>query len=193
MGTQILLTTGDVAQGVVVLDEDGNNAFGTPSAGGASQTLVAGFDSAAPGLPIYQIWNFAVSPFAPSYVDGTGASITPVGVFLPASEYTLRQVLQALTGSDISEATTVIGALPAATAADQTVNWYVDIDGMAADIDASNWAPTGLKAGATVRLRKVDNSPHRVIFADLVTTYGFVDKRGEYVTLKWDGAAFQIN
>lgn len=65
----------------------------------------------------------------------------------------------------------------------------IDVDASSGSVDLSSWAPTGLKDGAIVSLRKTDASANQIQYTDTVAGYNFVDQRGEFLTLMWIAAS----
>lgn len=73
-----------------------------------------------------------------------------------------------------------------------TTELFLDISNMDSDVDLTSWLPTNLAKGARIRIRKIDNSPYKITFTDNVLTYRFIDKKGEYIDLNWDGNSLNI-
>ena len=63
---------------------------------------------------------------------------------------------------------------------------------LTSDLDITNWSPSGLCKGAVVSIRKIDENCTKLIFNDGVILYDFVDKKGDYLTLFWNGVKFKI-
>lgn len=103
----------------------------------------------------------------------------------------IKELLIQSTQPPISELV-VVNTLPIGASIANTKLFAVDLFGMTTDVDATNWSPTNLAIGATVRLRKIDNSAFTVRFQDSSANYQYVDKRGEFVTLVWSGVDFLI-
>lgn len=62
----------------------------------------------------------------------------------------------------------------------------LDLDLSGGDYDASAYKPLGLVHGAIVRLRKLDQSAHKIVFTDHTgVTYSFVNRYSEFITLQW--------
>lgn len=74
-----------------------------------------------------------------------------------------------------------------------SVNYLnIDFDNFNGDIDLTNQLPTNLPKGARVILRKIDTNRGRITYDDSVIFYNFVNKKGEYIELIWNGTKFII-
>lgn len=82
-------------------------------------------------------------------------------------------------------------ALPA-TVDDNTQFLFLNISGMTSDLDITNYTPTGLCKGAICRFKKIDTSPFKIGYTDGGVDYSFVDRRGEYMELIWNGSKLVI-
>jgi hypothetical protein len=68
----------------------------------------------------------------------------------------------------------------------------IDFDNFNGNIDLTGQLPTNLKVGARVVLRKIDTKGGRILFDDGVISYNFINKKGEYLTLFWNGTKYII-
>lgn len=63
---------------------------------------------------------------------------------------------------------------------------WIDVDNMTSDFTISAWIPTDLSDCAIVRVRKIDTSTNRIIWNDGVHNYRFVNRKGEFLTFRYD-------
>ena len=68
----------------------------------------------------------------------------------------------------------------------------LNIDNMTQDLNLQSYTPTGLTKGATVRVRKMDDTPHKVKYAQGDLEYSFVNCATEFIDLLWDGSKLII-
>lgn len=78
--------------------------------------------------------------------------------------------------------------LPTTFPSDSVLHLMIDVDNMTGDLDITGWLPTGLVDSATVSIRKVDTTPHKVIYDDGVVLYNHVDRQGEVISFQYDEA-----
>jgi len=71
---------------------------------------------------------------------------------------------------------------------DNTSFYILNLDNMTQDVVLDSYKPVGLIKGATVRVRKIDDSPYKIKFQWNNISYTFVDKATEYIDLLWDGS-----
>lgn len=75
----------------------------------------------------------------------------------------------------------------------QTQHVFIDVDNMSTDLDLSSYSPTGLIDQALVRVRKIDSSANVITFNDGSVNYNFVNRRSEFMTLKWNSSTSTFN
>ena len=71
---------------------------------------------------------------------------------------------------------------------------FIDVHTGANTFDISPWVPSGVMLNQRVQIRKADEVPGRITYADpfIPHTYAFVDKIGEFITLLWTGTGWHI-
>lgn len=94
--------------------------------------------------------------------------------------------------SSVNTVTKVIGSTLPASITAGTTTFIFGFSSMTADIDLTSYTPTGLGVGAIARFKKLDTSIFKIGFTDDGVDYSFVDQRGEYMELIWDGLKFVI-
>ena len=68
----------------------------------------------------------------------------------------------------------------------------LNVDNLTEDLNLQNYTPTGLVKGATVRVRKMDDSDFKIQYADGSLEYSFVNCATEFIDLLWDGSRLII-
>lgn len=68
----------------------------------------------------------------------------------------------------------------------------VDFDNFDADIDLTGQLPTNLIKGSKVTLRKIDNTLFKILFDEGVVLYDFINSKGDFITLYWNGTKYII-
>lgn len=71
---------------------------------------------------------------------------------------------------------------------------FLDVDNMPADLDLTGWQPASSGDNLTIRVRKVDASPYKIIYTDTAgLSYKFANTKSEYIVLMWDAIAATVN
>jgi hypothetical protein len=71
----------------------------------------------------------------------------------------------------------------------------INIDNMTSNLNINNWISSLInveKIGCRVVIRKIDDSNNIITYNDSIIDYKFINKKGEYIVLYWDGLKFVI-
>lgn len=68
----------------------------------------------------------------------------------------------------------------------------INVDGMTDDLNLHTYKPSGLTKGATVRVRKMDNTNFKIKYTVGDLDYSFVNCTTEFIDLLWDGSKLII-
>lgn len=73
-----------------------------------------------------------------------------------------------------------------------TQTLILNVDNLTADLDVTNYKPTGLLKNATVRIKKYDDSEHIIFFDKGEKKYRHTNKKLEWVPMIWNGTEMTI-
>lgn len=110
---------------------------------------------------------------------------------LPQNNYGSNNPINNLIIKEITIKLTIT-PLPTEITGDITV---INIDNMISNLNINNWVNSLTnveKIGCRVVIRKIDDSNNIITYNDGIIDYKFINKKGEYIVLYWDGLKFVI-